>query len=274
MQETVINAQTILEAAKRAKQFSRTKEQLDAARHTLAWMEQTRAQLEQVRDAKGNFNFITDLSAMSEEDRKFLFDTLEAGEIRITVDDTKVRIEETGVPTVWRMLVGNQDLLAVTLLPQIVVDAALQGEADITEPEQKPQGLFAAPSIIAELRAGLHTADISKPDPDSLPISVELSRQPLSPQDKGYLTEVLGSGRVEVNMRGFARSTISQTRVRGLWRSRILSNANKELLDMIVVSAIPPEVMSSHEDIPEAIKRLQGKIDWCRADLKRAEQEE
>lgn len=273
MQETVINAKTILEAAKRAKQFSRTKEQIEAAKRTLEWMEYAKGKLTEVQADKGAFNFLTDLSGEPEEYKRFLFDTLEAGEIRIVVDGGRVRIEETGVPTVWRMLAGDKDLIAISLLPQPVVEAAATGQADIEQPAAQPEGLFAAPSIITELRAAIAATDLTKPDPDGLPLSVELSRQPLSPQDKTYISEVLGSGRVEVNMRGFARSTIEQTKVRGVWRSRILSNANKELLDQIVVCAVPPEVMSSREDIPDALKRLQSKIDWCRADVERAEQE-
>jgi hypothetical protein len=274
MQETVINAQTILEAAKRAKQFSRTKEQIEAARRTLEWMEYAKSRLTEAQASKGAFNYLTDLTSEPEEYKKFLFDTLEAGEIRIVIDGGRVRIEETGVPTVWRMLIGNQDLIAISLLPQMVTEAAATGESDIVPPAEQPEGLFAAPSIITELRAALAATDLSKPDPDALPLSVELSRQPLSPQDKTYISEILGSGRVEVNMRGFARSTIEQTRVRGVWRSRILSNANKELLDQVVVCTVPPEVMSSREDIPDALKRLQFKIDWCRSDLDRAEQEQ
>jgi len=274
MQETVINAQTILEAAKRAKQFSRTKEQIEAARRTLEWMEYAKSRLTEAQASKGAFNYLTDLTSEPEEYKKFLFDTLEAGEIRIVIDGGRVRIEETGVPTVWRMLIGNQDLIAISLLPQMVIEAAATGESDIVPPAEQPEGLFAAPSIITELRAALAATDLSKPDPDALPLSVELSRQPLSPQDKTYISEILGSGRVEVNMRGFARSTIEQTRVRGVWRSRILSNANKELLDQVVVCTVPPEVMSSREDIPDALKRLQSKIDWCRSDLDRAEQEQ
>jgi hypothetical protein len=274
MQETVINAQTILEAAKRAKQFSRTKEQIEAARRTLEWMEYAKSRLTEAQASKGAFNYLTDLTSEPEEYKKFLFDTLEAGEIRIVIDGGRVRIEETGVPTVWRMLIGNQDLIAISLLPQMVTEAAATGESDIVPPAEQPEGLFAAPSIITELRAALAATDLSKPDPDALPLSVELSRQPLSPQDKTYISEILGSGRVEVNMRGFARSTIEQTRVRGVWRSRILSNANKELLDQVVVCTVPPEVMSSREDIPDALKRLQSKIDWCRSDLDRAEQEQ
>jgi hypothetical protein len=273
MQETVINAKTILEAAKRAKQFSRTKEQIQAAKSTLEWMEKAKRTLAEVHTTKSAFNIVTDLTLAGEDFKKFLFDTLEAGEIRIVIDGGRVRIEETGVPTIWRMMIGNKDQIAISLLPQEVIEAAAEGASDIVEPEQKPEGLFAAPSILTELRAAIAASDLGNPDPDALPLSVELSRQPLSPQDKTYIAEVLGKGRVEANMRGFARSTIEQTRVRGVWRSRILSNANKELLDQVVVCAIPPEVMSSRDDIPEAMRRLQSKIDWCRADINRAEEE-
>ena len=72
MQETVINAKTILEAAKRAKQFSRTKEQIEAAKSTLEWMEKAKRTLAEVHSTKADFNNLVNfrllLCALGEQD--------------------------------------------------------------------------------------------------------------------------------------------------------------------------------------------------------------
>lgn len=268
--DNVISAQSILEAAKEAKNFSASAGQIAAAREALAWLKSTRALLEKTRSEGGKLHEVTDLNGRDEAFKKFLFDTLAAGEIRIMMDGGRIRMEETGVPTVWRMLVGQQDMLVTAYIPEVVLAySSREGSDGIEEPEKKPEGLFAAPAIFSELREALAKCDLANYDPSAVPAAVELSRQPLSPADKSYITDVLGRGSIEVQMKGFAKSTIAQTKVKGLWRSRILNKAGKELLDAVVVSPLPPEIPSTPEDLPVAIRKLSDMIEWIELDLSR-----
>lgn len=266
----VISAQSILEAAREARAFSASEEQVAAARDTLAWLKETRALLEKTRAEGGKLHTVTDFTGKSDAFKKFLFDTLDSGEIRIMLEGGQVRMEETGVPTVWRIMIGKQDMLVTAYIPEVVTTYSSRAELeDIVEPEKQPEGLFAAPAIFSELRHLLADLRSREGAQDSVPPAIELSRQPLSPADKSYINEVLGRGSIEVQMQGFARSTITQTRVRGVWRSKILNKANKELLDEIVVSDLPPEIPSTPEELPGAISKLTDMIEWIELDLSR-----
>ena len=266
----VISAQSILEAAREARAFSASEEQVAAARETLAWLKETRALLEKTRAEGGTLHAVTDFTGKSEAFKKFLFDTLDSGEIRIMLEGGQVRMEETGIPTVWRILIGKQDMLVTAFIPDVVTMYSRRAEQeDIIEPEKKPDGLFAAPAIFSELRQLLADMRGSDGTPPTVPPAIELSRQPLSPADKAYINEVLGRGSIEAQMQGFARSTITQTKVRGVWRSKILNKANKELLDELVVSELPPEIPSTPEELPGAISKLSDMIEWIELDLSR-----
>ena len=122
---------------------------------------------------------------------------------------------------------------------------------------------------ISELNAAAKDVDFDHFDPTMVPVAVELTRQPLSPNDKDYINKVLGEGTIEVQMQGFAKSTIRQTSVRGLWRSRILNKAGKELLDQVEATPLPPEIPSTAEDLPGAIKKMDDLIEWVELDLSR-----
>ena len=217
----IFSAQSILDAAKSAKKNLASAEQLAAARETLEWLKGTKALLERTMKEGGDLHEVTNLG--------------EKDEIRIGIDGGRIRMEETSVPTVWRVLAGQQDFLVTAYVPDIVLEACRKnGTAEIVEPEEKPEGLFASPAIFSELRAALGNLDFGHFDPEEVPVAVELSRQPLSPADKTYIDKVLGEGPLEVQMLGFAKSTIRQTSVKGLWRSKILSKAGKVLLDEVV----------------------------------------
>ncbi|MDL2059540.1 hydrogenase expression/formation protein [Mesosutterella sp. AGMB02718] len=268
--DNVISASSILEAGRQARSFARDEKKVAVAREALEWLKSTRALLEKTQREGGGLHEVTDLNGRSDEFKKFLFDTLESGEIRITMDGGRIRMEETGVPTLWRMLVGQQDMIVTAYIPEVVLRfSRTEGADTIVEPEKKPDGLFATPAIFSELRSQLRHCDMTRFDPHAVPHAVELSREPLSPADKAYINEILGEGSIHVQMQGFAKSTITQTRVRGLWRSKILNNAGRELLDQVVVSPLPPEIPSTPDDLAEAVKKLSDMIEWVEIDISR-----
>lgn len=267
---STISAQTILEAAKEAKTVAVSPEKLEASRELLAWLKDTRALYEKAAETGEELYAQTCLEGRSNAFKSLLFETLGSGEIRILIDGGTVRMEETAIPALWRMLVRDKDLLVASCVPAVVLEACRKGEAAIVEPEEKPAGLFASPAILSELRAALSACDLEKIDPNAVPMAVELSRQPLSPADRTYLNAVLGKGSVEVQMKGFAKSRIEQTRIRGLWRSRILNNAGKELMDAVLVAALPSEIPTTPEDFPLAIAKLTAEIEWLERDIARS----
>lgn len=94
-----ISADSILAAAREAKKESTSEERLAAARETLNWLRETRDLLVKTQKEGGRLHSVTDLGQKDGPFKKFLFDTLSKGEIRITMGGGQIRMEETNVPT-------------------------------------------------------------------------------------------------------------------------------------------------------------------------------
>ena len=125
-----ISADSILAAAREAKKESTSEERLAAARETLNWLRETRDLLVKTQKEGGRLHSVTDLGQKDGPFKKFLFDTLSKGEIRITMGGGQIRMEETNVPTIWRMLIGQQDLLVVAYIPDVVLTYAARDMKD------------------------------------------------------------------------------------------------------------------------------------------------
>ena len=135
-------------------------------------------------------------------------------------------------------------------------------------PEDKPEGLFASEPLLQEVIDVLGKTDISEIK-TSVPYQIDMVRQPLTPADKTFLLSVIGRGPIAVQLLGFADSRIYSTKVKGLWRSVIINNAGKSLLDSLVIARIPPEVPAAPEDLPDALAKIRSVYDWIESDLAR-----
>lgn len=199
---------------------------------------------------------------------RFILNTLSVGEVRITLHGGQAVVTETKVPGLWRLTIGNQESLVAALLPRCVEVLLDGGLTKLPFPENKPEGLFAADAILAEVDNALSHADLSTVD-EVPPEQIDMLRQPLTPTDKSYLLATIGEGPLMVELLGFADSRIFSTKVRGLWRTLILNPAGKPLLDSLVVTRIPPEVPASREDLAEGASRLADMSEWLENDLRR-----
>lgn len=113
-------------------------------------------------------------------------------------------------------------------------------------------------------------ADAGVPDMPTDPcFMLELKRQPLSPGDMTALLSTLGQGDIDVELQGITRSHIQNTKVRNLWRTRIINNAGKTLLDAYVIAKVPPEIPISAEEFADGAAKCTDLIEWVRHDLQR-----
>ncbi len=242
-------------------------EEKEAARQVLKLLKNARTAVAD-GSAGGDVHWVDDLVTLSSGAKQFLFQTLGRGEVKISLFAGEASAEETEIPGLWKMMIGRQTSLVAGRLPRSVTAAINQGDDDITEPAKKPEGLFAAQALIAELRETLKEADLSV-IPETAVRQIDLLHQPLSPADVNYVLASLGTGKTAVDISGFAKTRIDSTRVKGLWRTRILNNAGKPLMDALTVALIPPEVPAGSDDWPESLKKLDDTIEWIESDIKR-----
>lgn len=207
-------------------------------------------------------------SQFKPEHIEFILATLGVGEVRISIDNGRVKLEETGIPALWHMQEENEHSLVLALLPPAVSQAIDQINPELTIPSETPSNVFAAPSILLELCAALEKTDISKLTYDPA-YMIELTRQPLDTQDRNFLRETLGEGNIEIWMSGFANAQIHNTKVRGIWNSHLLNNAGKELLDSLVVARIPPEVPNAPDELDDTVRMASETLQWIEDDLVR-----
>ena len=243
-------------------------EEKEAAIQVLKLLRTLRSEIALQLESGHDVHWISDLKELCAGACRFLFQTLARGEVKITLFGGEAVAEETEIPGIWKMWLGEQTSLVAGRLPRSVAAAIEKGDTDIHEPEKKPEGLFAAPALIAELRETLKSADLSV-IPETAVRQIDLLHQPLSPTDINYVLTTLGTGKTAVDISGFARTRIDSTKVKGLWRTRILNNAGKPLMDALTVALIPPEVPSGSDDWPESLKKLDEMIEWIDNDLKR-----
>lgn len=199
---------------------------------------------------------------------KFILPTIGVGEIRVTLHDGLVKIEETGIPCLWRMQMDGQESFILTRVPLCVRHVANEGEPEIGKIVNNGADVFAAPAILEQLRA-----EQQKIDWDNLPkdpaFMVEFSGEPLGPGDTRAILSTLGTGNIEVRLKGFAESRLERTKVRGIWHSRLINNAGKELLEGYVTAWLPPEVPAAWEGLEDAHARCLELIQWLEDDLAR-----
>ena len=169
----------------------------------------------------------------------------------------------------WLLEIGQVKSLVAALLPRSIEAAISNGADRIEIPEKLPAGLFAAPAILGEINDALSQTEISKTDPDTVPRQIDMVRQPLTPTDRTFILTCIGEGPVSIELSGFAESRIFSTKVRGLWRSVIINNNHKVLLDSLCVTHVPPEVPASLDDMGRSAKLVRETIEWIERDLAR-----
>lgn len=202
----------------------------------------------------------------------FLLAVLGEGEVRITLCKGDAKVADTGIPGLWRMQVGRKgevNTFVLGRIPRAVETVAAEGEEKVPEKlALQSDATFAAPAILAEVAHLLAESDIENLNEGIAPM-VELTRQPLSKDDLTALYATFGTGGVEVDCLGFAKSRIVSTKVKGVWLSQIVNNVGKNLLEAYVVAKIPPEIPVSVEEFADGAQKCRDLVEWLEHDLER-----
>ena len=243
-----------------------------AAEALIDFLKDVRSTIEKAVDngqaALEELHEIYDFKRFKPEWMPFILAALGVGEVRITLHKGLVKIEETGVPALWRMQMGENESFVLSRIPLCVRRAALEGDEEIGKIVNAGADVFAAQAIIEELRNGLKDVQW-KTIPEDPAFMVELTHQPMSPGDSRALLSTLGTGDIDVEIQGFAKTEIQRTQVKGLWHSRLYNNAGKTLLDAYVTAYIPPEVAAPYESFGDAKAKCTDLIEWMQGDLDR-----
>lgn len=239
-----------------------------AAEMTLALLDDLDGVYSRSKLTEEPLHWIRDLGSINGDMRRFLLNSLGVGEVRISLHDGQAVATETKIAGLWRLQIGPQESLVAALLPRCVDVLLDHGLDTIPIPKHKPEGLFVALPLLSEIEDSLQQADLTQFS-DQPAKQIDLVRQPMSSADKTFILTTLGEGPVSIELLGFADSRIFSTKVRGVWRTVILSPTGKTLLHSLTVARIPPEVPASMEDLDDATKKIAEIRQWIDDDLKR-----
>lgn len=240
-----------------------------AAEISLKILAELQAVFKKSAETKQAPDWIYDLGKLDADSAAFLTHALGKGEVRISLHSGEVKACETSIPGLWLLEIGPLKSLVAALLPRSVEVAIAGGAERVMLPEKQPAGLFAAPAILTEINDALAQTDVSRTDPDNVPRQIDLIRQPLTPADRTFILTSIGEGPVSIELSGFAESRIFSTKVRGLWRTVIINNNHKVLLESLSVTHVPPEVPASLDDMAHSAKLVYDTIAWIEHDLAR-----
>lgn len=213
---------------------------------------EARAILSKTREALANGSGKIDIGHLGPEDGKGLARILGEGEVGIRAGETM--IQESRLTGVWQVADSKGGRrIEVGAFPEGVIARARAFAKGVRLPENLPDGLMNAPSVIAELMAKSRAGrrDV-----------VNLTLLPMSYEDMAFIESMLGAGGVTMLSRGYGNCRISSTRLPDVWWVRYYNSQDALILDTIEIVDLPEAVRAAPEDIEDSLWRLAEILEW------------
>lgn len=90
--------------------------------------------------------------------------------------------------------------------------------------------------------------------------AIDLSALPLTPADKVWLRDRLGSGQIHVTLEAEGLSTLDETACPGVWWITHRDVRDRVMAEFIEVTPVPDLLMAHPEDIKIGLEYLEGVI--------------
>lgn len=219
----------------------------DAVREVLVWLRDTAGSYQPGEAARR-----LDVGHLAGSEQSALADVLGEGEV--VVNGTIAgAIRETRFPGVWRHLDGDGAhvvRLEVGERPTLPMAEIPAREAGMRL-AMPPEGLMNGPAVLAEIEQ-----QQAAYRPGGEAHTVNLSRLPITPEDRAFLTERLGEGDVKIGVRGYGDTRCTATNLPNVWWVRHFNASEQLLLDSVEVSDFPTVARATPEDLADSAARL------------------
>jgi len=201
-----------------------------------------------------------DMTPLGEQERDLLAQILGEGEVSITVEQDKhrIQIQESVLTGVWRVqtLDANDrlldDALEIADIPAAVRSARMADDRYLdTSLDGLSEGVQNAPSLLVEISDQL--AAHQPGDPAHV---INLTLLPLTKEDLILLGERLGVGPVTILSRGYGNCRIGSTAFPGLWWIKFYNSQDALILNTIEIVDIPSVALAAPEDIEASAERV------------------
>lgn len=207
-----------------------------------------------------------DLTALDEPNLALVNQMLGEGEVSARVSgENETMIQESVFAGIWRCVTRQDtevlsDTVQIGTIPAMLSGAARAGakaEGPLQLPATLPPGVMNAPAIVTELNDHL-----AKWKPGAAAHVINLTLLPLSPEDVGFMDELLGVGNVVILSRGYGNCRISSTGVPHCWRVVYYNSQDAIILNTIEIVEIPEVACAAREDLEDSDERLDEVLQW------------
>lgn len=241
-------------------------DELDGREQALVLLNSVQRALAQWRPGDSNKSFsMTDLD---ERERALVDQILGSGEVSATIqyDSTDTAIQESVLAGVWQN--HHQDTNGETLLdaievgpiPACIQNDSFRGAHARLEPnESAPLAVINAPSVMVELAEHI---DVWQPGDTAL--TINLSLLPLTEDDTGWISAMLGVGPTLILSRGYGNCRIGATSYRNTWWIKYFNSQDHVILETLDVCDVPTVAIAAPEDIADSADRLNEILDIYR----------
>lgn len=205
-----------------------------------------------------------DLAGVSPAAIELVNQMLGEGEVGVRiVDGRDVRIQESVFTGLWRVrefdTAGRlvRDGIEAAGLPTEALRVLRTRTTEEVGDVAIPEGAMNVAPIVTELRAQMKAWRPGRPAH-----VINLTLLPVSPVDLQVIDSVLGSGAVAMISRGFGNCHVSATRLRNVWRVQYYNAMKTLILNTVVITELPEEVIAAPEDIHDTRERFDELITW------------
>ncbi|MEY2896241.1 MAG: hypothetical protein RL669_510 [Pseudomonadota bacterium] len=205
-----------------------------------------------------------DLAGVSPAAIELVNQMMGEGEVGIRIADGRdVRIQESVFTGLWRLrefdAAGRlvRDTIEAAGVPTEALTVLRSHTTEEVGDVAIPEGAMNVAPIITELRAQMKSWRPGRPAH-----VINLTLLPVSPVDLQVIDSVLGSGAVAMISRGFGNCHVSATRLRNVWRVQYFNAMKTLILNTVVITQLPEEVIAAPEDIRDTRERFDELLTW------------
>lgn len=184
---------------------------------------------------------------------KLLAEVLGEGEVKakVRVDGREIRVQESVLPGLWRILDGFSETLEAAEVPTIIRRAIADLPLGVSMPEPAPEGVMNVQPVIGELDDAVRVYAATGEGKE-----INLTLMPMSDVDLLVLDMALGLGPVSLVSLGYGDCRIHAGARRHTWSVRFSNTEGKEILHTIQAGDVPVAARATAEDMGDSIERL------------------
>jgi len=198
------------------------------------------------------------IDALSPAALVLLAEVLGEGEVKakVRLGDRELRIQESVLPGLWRILDGAGERLEAADVPSVIRRAIAALPLGVGLPDTAPEGMMNVQPVIGELDDAVRAFDAGGPEKE-----INLTLMPMSDVDLLVLDMALGLGPVSIISMGYGYCRIHAGGRRHTWSVRFSNTEGKQILHTVQAGDVPVAARATPEDMGDSIERLDEILD-------------